>query len=92
MARRSKVRRFSDGTPYPEWRCQAEVVDKTELFPRQCLKVRLRGVAYCDIHSRVYRLKLSDSRLEELVPSVVSSLSRISEHAFRYGSRYGGSL
>lgn len=50
MVRRSKVRRDRNGIPENQYRCQAEVVDKDLLFPRQCYKVRVRGSAFCEIH------------------------------------------
>ena len=56
MVRRPKVKRYPDRTPYPADRCKAEVVDKDELFPRQCLKARLRGLAFCEIHRDTLKL------------------------------------
>ena len=58
MVRRPKVMRHSDGTPLLADRCKAEVVDKDELFPRQCLKARLRGLAFCEIHRNTTQLKV----------------------------------
>ena len=56
MVRRPAVKRYPDRTPYPADRCKAEVVDKDELFPRQCLKARLRGLAFCEIHRDTLKL------------------------------------
>ena len=50
MVRRPKVKRHPNGTPLLEDRCQAAVLDESELFPRRCRKARLRGLAFCEIH------------------------------------------
>jgi hypothetical protein len=53
MVRRPKGEvTYKGGVPVDYWRCQASVTDKAELFPRRCRKVRLRGRAFCEIHSR----------------------------------------
>jgi hypothetical protein len=64
MVRRSNIRRYPDGTPYPVDRCRAEVIDKLELFPRQCLKARLRGLAFCETHRDVLRLESFEARVD----------------------------
>jgi hypothetical protein len=54
-----------------------EVIDRDELFPRQCRKARLRGLAFCETHRDTPQLaaivaKVPDSYTDEVDAAAVA--------------------